>query len=78
MPGMVIEPPSAAVVKLIGAFGDQRRSVAREDRVPLHVDEQVEVAARRAAHAGLALAGDADARAFVDPGRDVDVELAAS
>ena len=59
------------------AFGDQGRALALEDRVPLHVDENVEVAAGGAANAALALAGDADAGAFVDPGGNVDVELAA-
>ena len=58
------------------AFGDQGRAFARVDRVPLHVDEDVEVAAGGAAHARLAFAGDADARAFVDAGRDVDRQLA--
>ena len=58
------------------AFGDQGRAFARVDRVPLHVDEQIEVAAGRAAHARLAFAGDADARAFVDAGGNFHRQLA--
>ena len=75
-PGRLIDPPSAAVVKLTGQSAIKRRALARVDRVPLHVDEQIEVAARRAANAGLAFAGDADARAFVDSGGDFHRQLA--
>jgi len=57
-------------------FGHQCRPVSPEERVTLHVDEQVKVARRCAAHACLALGGDANARAFIDAGRDIDVELA--
>ena len=54
----------------------KRRALALEQRVALHVQEDVEVARRCAACARLALARQADARAFVDAGRDVDVERA--
>ena len=53
------------------AIRDQRRSLTRIDRVPLHVDEQVEVAASRAAHSGLAFAGDPDTRSLVDSAGDL-------
>src|SRR5690349_17104673 len=55
---------------------DQGRAVAPEDRVTLHMDEEVEIAWRRTAHSRFAFAGNADAGAFVDAGGDVDVELA--
>src|SRR5690606_22919330 len=55
----------------------QGRAVALEEVVPGEVDEDVEVARRAAAHPGLALAGEADAGALVDPGGNVDLELAA-
>ena len=44
--------------------------------MPLHVDEQVEVAARCPTDARLAFTRDADAGAVVDPGGDVDRNLA--
>ena len=40
----------------------------------LHREEDVEIAARTAALAGVALAGEADARAIVDAGRDADFQ----
>src|SRR5207253_1283013 len=58
------------------ALGDQGRAFAGVDRMPLHVDEEIEVAAARAADSGLAFAGDADARAFVDSGGDLHRQLA--
>ena len=73
-PGTSIAPPSAAVVKLTGHAREQGRALALEDRVPGEVDEDVEIARRAAAHAGLALAGEADAGALVDAGGDVDRE----
>src|SRR5688500_18360019 len=51
---------------------EQGRALALEDRVPGHVDEDVEVVGRATADAGLALAGETDAGALVDAGRDVD------
>src|SRR5690606_38542256 len=51
---------------------EQSRALALEHLVPRHVEEDVEVARRRAARAALALARQADACAFVDPGGDVD------
>src|SRR5690606_8132487 len=44
------------------------------DRVPLHMDEDVEVARRRAARACLALARQADTGALVDAGGYVDLK----
>src|SRR5205085_12543870 len=44
--------------------------------MPLHVHEQIEVAARRAPDPGLALPGDADPGAFVDSGGNFDRQLA--
>ena len=76
IPGSSIDPPSAAVVKLIGHSATRVVPSRAIDRVPLHVDEQIEVAAGGAANARLAFAGNADARAFVDPGGDVDRQLA--
>jgi hypothetical protein len=40
--------------------------------MPFHMEEDVEVARGRAARSGLAFAGQAHARAFVDPGGNVD------
>ena len=56
------------------AAREQRGALALEDRVPGDVDEDVEIARRPAAHARLALARQADARAFVDAGGNVDRE----
>src|SRR5690606_5022672 len=52
--------------------GEQRGALALEHRVRLDVDEDVEVARRRAVRAGLALARQADAGAVVDPRGDFD------
>ena len=49
-------------------------ALAREARVVLHVDEDVDVARLAARQPGVALAGDADPLAVVDARRDVDVE----
>src|SRR5690606_13181743 len=49
--------------------------LALEHRVRPHRDEDVEIARRGAVRAGLALAGQADAGAVVDPRRDLDAEL---
>ena len=70
-PGRADRPAQRRGGEADRAFGDQRRPVAPVERVPLHVDEDVEVAAGGVAHACLALAGDADAGAFVDPGGDL-------
>src|SRR3546814_16708926 len=51
---------------------EQRRALALENPVPRHVQEDIEVARRRPARPALALARQADARALVDPGGDVD------
>ena len=51
-------------------------AVALEERVRLERQENVEVARRPAAHARLALAGEADAGAVLDAGRHVDRERA--
>ncbi len=48
---------------------EQGRALALEEVVPGEVDEDVEIAGRAAAHSGLALAGEADARALVDARR---------
>src|SRR6056297_1815309 len=50
--------------------------LALEYLVRSHVDEDVEIARRPAAHAGLALARKADARPGLDPGGNVDAERA--
>ena len=50
--------------------------LADEARVGLHAHEHVDVAGASAERARVALAGDADALAVVDAGRDVDLELA--
>ena len=52
------------------AVGDQGRAFASVNRVPLHVDEQIKVAAGRAPHSGLAFSGHADSGAFVDTSRN--------
>src|SRR3546814_20161498 len=51
---------------------EQRRALALENPVPRHVQADIEVARRRPARPALALARQADARALVDPGGDVD------
>src|SRR5262249_46909128 len=52
------------------------RLLAREELVRADADHAVQVARRRAGLAGLALAGDAQAHALVDAGRDLDLDLA--
>ncbi len=47
-------------------------ALALEHLMRLHGHEDVEIAGRPAVQPGLALAGEADARAFLDAGRDVD------
>ena len=49
-------------------------ALALEQLVAAHRQEHVEIAGRPAARAGLALAGEPDARAVLDAGRDVDLE----
>src|SRR5215472_1281746 len=51
-------------------------AIALEEAVAADREEDVEVAGRAAARAGLALAGEPDAGAVLDPGRDVDRERA--
>ena len=64
----------------VGHRQPQRRvqvvAVADEARVGPHAHDDERVAALAAAEAGVALAADADLLAVVDPGRDVDLELA--
>src|SRR3546814_11484477 len=50
----------------------ERGALAIEQRMPRDMDEDVEIARRRAARARLAFARQADARALVDPGGDID------
>src|SRR5262249_47799889 len=51
-------------------------AVALEERVRRQREEDVEIAGRPAAHAGLAFAREPDARAILDTGRNVDRERA--
>ena len=51
-------------------------AVALEERMRLDRQENVEIARRAAAHARLALAGEADARAVLDAGRNIDRQRA--
>src|SRR5690606_30833799 len=53
---------------------EQRRGLPLEHRVRLDVDEDVEIARRRAVGAGFALAVEADARAVVDARGNLDLE----
>jgi hypothetical protein len=55
---------------------EQVHPVALEDRVLLHLDEDVEIALRPAAQAGFALAGKPDPRAGFHPGGNVHRKLA--
>ncbi len=59
-----------------GHADEDVRTLALEDRVRAQRDVDIEVAGGRAAQAGLALAGQADAGAVLDAGRDGDVERA--
>src|SRR3569833_532855 len=54
--------------------GEQRGSFTLEHFVRLDVDKDVQIARRRALRPRLALAGQTDAGAVVDPRRDVDLE----
>ena len=58
------------MVKLIGASAISVVPSRANMRVPLQVDEQVEVARRRTADARFAFAGDADAGAVIDARRE--------
>ena len=53
----------------------QVRFVALEERVRLYLQEDVEIAGRPAVAARLPLVGQAQARAIVHPGRNVDFQL---
>ena len=53
-------------------------AVALEERMRLDGQENIEVARRAAAHSRFALAGQANARAVLDAGRDIDRERALS
>src|SRR5690606_3124052 len=55
--------------------GEQCGSLALEHRVRLDVDEDVEIARRRAHRTGFAFARETDAGAVVDTRRDFDAEL---
>ena len=61
-------PSSSGSARGNGCWRRRAGRSVRRDR-----EEDVEVARRRAAQAGLALAGEADAGAVLDPGRDVDL-----
>ena len=52
-------------------------AVALEERMGGERQENIEIARRAAAHAGLALAGEPDAGAVLDAGRDVDRQMCA-
>src|SRR3569623_101897 len=52
--------------------GVERGPFALENGVALHMQEDIEVARRRAARPSLAFARQPDARAFIDPGGDID------
>ena len=67
--GTSMVPPSAASASHRHAAMDVG-AVALEDRVRLDRQENIEIAGAAAAHAGLALAGEPDARAVLDPRRD--------
>ena len=57
-------------MKLIGHSAISVVPFASVDRVPLHVNEQIEIAAACATNAGFAFAGNSDPSAFIDSGRD--------
>ena len=78
-----------AVERADGEFAAERRlhhrdrhaaieigAVALEDRVRLDGEENIEIAGRAAAHARLALAAEANARAVLDAGGNVDRQRA--
>ena len=50
------------------------RALALEQRMAAHRQEDIEIARRSAARAGLAFAREADARAVLDAGGNVDLE----
>ena len=87
--GRHLDPRLAAVDRRHLEFAAQRRrhhrdrntamqvgAVALEERVRGERQENIEVAGRPAAHAGLAFAGEANAGAVLDAGRDVDRQRA--
>jgi hypothetical protein len=69
-------PPSAAVVILRPARGSRGPGPRAGTGVRLDREEDVEIAGRAAAEAGLALAGEADAGAVLDAGGDVHLQHA--
>ena len=74
--GTATSPPSAARVNGTGQFAIEIVFFALEDRVLLHVDDDVKIAGRAAADAGLAVARGAQARAFRDPGGNLQLDPA--
>ena len=56
-------------------LADDVRPLAHEERMLADVEDHVEVAGRRGPRSGLALATQLEARAVVDAGRDLDVQL---
>ena len=74
--GTSTSPPSAAWRHAQRHAHEDVGPVALEERMRLHRDMHVEIAVRRALAAGLALAGQPDARAVLDPGRDRDLQAA--
>ena len=64
--GTSMVPPSVAVHHRDRHPAMDVGAVALEQLVAAHRQEDVEIARRPAAHAGLALAGEADARAVLD------------
>ena len=69
-------PPSASVGKLTGDLAVEVVFLALEERVLLHVDDDVEIAGRAAGGAVLAFAVEAQALARGDAGRNLHRELA--
>ena len=74
--GTLISPPSASVVKSTRHLAEEVVAVAPEERVLLHVDDDVEIAGRAAGRAVLAFALEPEPLAGRDAGGDLDRELA--
>ena len=68
--------PRAASGKLTGTVTVRSLPSPAEDRMPVGVDHDVEVAGGPAASAGAAAGLDPDALALLDPGGDADLDLA--
>ena len=72
MVGTLISPPKRRGHHRDRHAAEQIRPVPLEEWVRLEREEDVEVARGPAAQAGLALAGETNARAVLDAGRHVD------